>query len=144
MRRFSRTKQCLNTLRNPTMTHTYGLHEFKSSAAFTNTLPPPSHHSYQPPLSLSIMSSDSTQIITSIRRRLGDLQTYQLPRLSECKGPIDLQRELSAELKEDIRRIKRSLDVCGASPWKVVVLIFGCRNWMRWRMSSRRRGRGRS
>lgn len=59
------------------------------------------------------MSSDAQQISTTIRRRLGDLQTYQLPRLGECKGPIDLQRELSAELKEDIRRIKRSLDVSG-------------------------------
>jgi hypothetical protein len=38
------------------------------------------------------------QITASIRRRLADLQTYQLPRLRECKGPIDLQRELSAEL----------------------------------------------
>ncbi|KAJ9094015.1 hypothetical protein QFC20_006995 [Naganishia adeliensis] len=56
------------------------------------------------------MSSEAQQITTSIRRRLADLQTYQLPRLRDCKGPIDLQRELSAELKDDIRKVKRSID----------------------------------
>lgn len=69
------------------------------------------------------MSSEVPQITTSIRRRLADLQTYQLPRLRECKGPIDLQRELSAELKEDIRRIKRSLDVRAALCNSTVMLM---------------------
>jgi protein transport protein SEC20 len=51
------------------------------------------------------------EITTVARRRLVDLQTYQLPRLRDCRGPVDLQRELSAELKEDIRRVERSIDV---------------------------------
>jgi protein transport protein SEC20 len=51
------------------------------------------------------------EITTVARRRLADLQTYQLPRLRDCRGPVDLQRELSAELKEDIRRVERSIDV---------------------------------
>jgi hypothetical protein len=62
------------------------------------------------------MSTDSQQITNSIRRRLADLQTYQLPRLRDCKGPIDLQRDLAAELKDDIRKVKRSIDV--SLPWE--------------------------
>ncbi|KAI5451343.1 Protein transport protein sec20 [Naganishia albida] len=56
------------------------------------------------------MSSEAQQVSSSVRRRLADLQTYQLPRLRDCKGPIDLQRDLSAELKDDIRKVKRSID----------------------------------
>jgi hypothetical protein len=71
------------------------------------------HLSACPLLSFTIptMSTDSQLITNSIRRRLADLQTYQLPRLRDCKGPIDLQRDLSAELKDDIRKIKRNIDV---------------------------------
>lgn len=90
-----------------------------------------------------VMSSETHQITTSIRRRLADLQTYQLPRLRECMGPIDLQRELSAELKEDIRRIKRSLDVCAVRYNSTLKLMRASyRNWTRWHTNSRRRRRG--
>ncbi|KAJ9118654.1 hypothetical protein QFC22_003874 [Naganishia vaughanmartiniae] len=59
-------------------------------------------------------TANPQEIITAAKRRVADLQAYQLPRLRDCKGPVDLQRELSAELKEDIRRVKRSIDTLDA------------------------------
>ncbi|KAJ9126074.1 hypothetical protein QFC24_002346 [Naganishia onofrii] len=62
--------------------------------------------------------ADPQEITTVARRRLADLQTYQLPRLRDCRGPVDLQRELSAELKEDIRRVERSIDALDAAAYE--------------------------
>ncbi|KAJ9101145.1 hypothetical protein QFC21_003363 [Naganishia friedmannii] len=63
-------------------------------------------------------SADPQETIAAARRRLADLQTYQLPRLRDCRGPVDLQRELSAELKEDIRRVKRSIDAVDTAAYE--------------------------
>ncbi|KAJ9110672.1 hypothetical protein QFC19_001501 [Naganishia cerealis] len=62
--------------------------------------------------------ADPQDLVSTARRRVADLQTYQLPRLRDCRGPIDLQRELSAELKEDIRRVGRSIDALDAAAYE--------------------------
>jgi protein transport protein SEC20 len=56
------------------------------------------------------MTSTAPQL-ASLQRRLGDLNSYQLPRLRECTGPIGLHNELADELRLDLAGIRRGLEV---------------------------------
>ncbi|WVR07452.1 hypothetical protein IAU60_004493 [Kwoniella sp. DSM 27419] len=50
-------------------------------------------------------------LLSSIPRRLTDLETYQLPRLESCRGPLDLHRELTEELRADLEAVRYDLEV---------------------------------
>ncbi|WVQ68140.1 uncharacterized protein L199_006346 [Kwoniella botswanensis] len=56
-------------------------------------------------------SSTFNSILSSLPRRLTDLETFQLPRLVSCKGPLDLHKELVDEMRGDLERVKYNLDL---------------------------------
>ncbi|CAE6500279.1 unnamed protein product [Rhizoctonia solani] len=45
-----------------------------------------------------------------ISRRLRDLNEFQIPRLRECKGPLTLQQQFAAELRDDTEAIAKRLE----------------------------------
>jgi protein transport protein SEC20 len=47
----------------------------------------------------------------SIKRRLNDIESFQIPRLTKCTGPIGLQRELAEETKGDLEQVRLSVEV---------------------------------
>lgn len=70
------------------------------------------------------LPSNPSDLHPSIARRLEDIETYQLPRLARCKGPIGLQRELAEETKDDLEQIRRNVEV-SLGRWFTVQLIAG-------------------
>lgn len=54
---------------------------------------------------------DPTPHAASLRRRLADLDTFQLPRLRSCRGPIGLHAELADELRLDLESVRKGLEV---------------------------------
>ncbi|ADV22619.1 protein transporter SEC20 [Cryptococcus gattii E566] len=57
-----------------------------------------------PPTSLS-------DVLLPLHRRLADIQSYQLPRLSNFSGPPDMHSELVDELRTDLNSIRRQLGI---------------------------------
>ncbi|KAJ1307619.1 hypothetical protein OPQ81_001716 [Rhizoctonia solani] len=45
-----------------------------------------------------------------ISRRLRDLNEFQIPRLRDCKGPLALQQQFAAELRDDTEAIAKRLE----------------------------------
>ncbi|KAH7341689.1 Sec20-domain-containing protein [Rhizoctonia solani] len=45
-----------------------------------------------------------------IYRRLRDLNEFQIPRLRECKGPLTLQQQFAAELRDDTEAIAKRIE----------------------------------
>ncbi|CAE6423103.1 unnamed protein product [Rhizoctonia solani] len=45
-----------------------------------------------------------------ISRRLRDINEFQIPRLRECKGPLTLQQQFAAELRDDTEAITKRLE----------------------------------
>ncbi|EUC54618.1 Sec20-domain protein [Rhizoctonia solani AG-3 Rhs1AP] len=45
-----------------------------------------------------------------ISRRLRDINKFQIPRLRECKGPLTLQQQFAAELRDDTEAITKRLE----------------------------------
>lgn len=64
-----------------------------------------------PPLPVTSDLDPQSQL-ANIHRRLNDLRTFQLPRLRECKGPLDLHRELAEEMRGDLERVRLGIEVC--------------------------------
>ncbi|OCF37880.1 hypothetical protein I317_03457 [Kwoniella heveanensis CBS 569] len=61
---------------------------------------------------MSTMSNEALPVVLSnLPRRLNDIETFQLPRLRACLGPLDLHRELVEELRGDLDSIKYKLEV---------------------------------
>jgi len=58
----------------------------------------------------------------SIKRRLDDIESFQLPRLTKC-GSVGLQRELAEEIKGDLELIRRSVEVCLSSYGEQVLMV---------------------
>ncbi|KAG6829708.1 hypothetical protein H0H92_003743 [Tricholoma furcatifolium] len=54
-------------------------------------------------------TDDASQLISAIKRRQTDLLDFQIPRLQTCKGPLSLQQNLAAELREDIDTYERQV-----------------------------------
>lgn len=50
-------------------------------------------------------------LLPSLHRRLADIQSYQLPRLSTFSGPPDMHSELVDELRTDLESIRRQLAI---------------------------------
>lgn len=53
-----------------------------------------------------------SDLYPSLKRRLDDIESFQIPRLTRCTGPIGLQRELAEETKSDLEQVRRSIEVC--------------------------------
>jgi hypothetical protein len=63
-----------------------------------------------PPLP-STLGNDTFELISSAQRRQKDLSEFQLPRLRACHGPLTVQQNLAAELREDIEAFARQVEV---------------------------------
>ncbi|WVF72748.1 hypothetical protein IAT40_007566 [Kwoniella sp. CBS 6097] len=57
------------------------------------------------------MSEPLQVILSNLPRRLNDIETFQLPRLKGCLGPLDLHRELVDEMRGDLDAVRYKLEV---------------------------------
>ncbi|KAI0739025.1 Sec20-domain-containing protein [Daedaleopsis nitida] len=62
-----------------------------------------------PPLP-SALDEDSASTIASLERRQKDLLDFQLPRLRACTGPLTLQQQYAAEIRDDLDVFSRQLE----------------------------------
>lgn len=58
-----------------------------------------------------IPDDDTKSLISSVRRRLKDLSEFQIPRLRDCNGPLAVQQNLAAELREDVDTLAKQIEV---------------------------------
>ena len=63
-----------------------------------------------PPLP-STYDEETNSLIASVQRRQKDLSEFQIPRLRDCKGPLTVQQNLAAELREDVDTLGRQIQV---------------------------------
>ena len=64
-----------------------------------------------PPIPTNVsLSEDFNTTLAALGRRRRDLEGYQIPRLRDCKGPLSLQQQLTAELKEDLEAFGRQVE----------------------------------
>lgn len=57
------------------------------------------------------LDEEALQLVLSLERRQEDLSEFQVPRLRSCTGPLSLQQNLAAELREDIDNFSRQVEV---------------------------------
>ncbi|KAJ7728421.1 Sec20-domain-containing protein [Mycena maculata] len=62
-----------------------------------------------PPLP-STFDEETLQLVAAAQRRETDLADFQIPRLRTCQGPLSLQQNLAAELREDIDTFARQIE----------------------------------
>ncbi|KAJ7155482.1 Sec20-domain-containing protein [Mycena crocata] len=62
-----------------------------------------------PPLP-NTFDEETLELIAAAQRREKDLAEFQIPRLRSCQGPISLQQNLAAELREDIDTFARQIE----------------------------------
>ncbi|QRW04036.1 hypothetical protein RhiLY_03035 [Ceratobasidium sp. AG-Ba] len=62
-----------------------------------------------PPISSPLFTEAQTTY-EGISRILKDLNEYQIPRLRDCKGPLTLQQQFAAELRDDIDALAKRLE----------------------------------
>ncbi|WRT68317.1 uncharacterized protein IL334_005293 [Kwoniella shivajii] len=55
--------------------------------------------------------SQLSSILSSLPRRINDLEVFQLTRLKQCLGPLELHRELVDEMRIDLENVRYNLDV---------------------------------
>ncbi|KAF7984707.1 hypothetical protein HWV62_13012 [Athelia sp. TMB] len=67
-----------------------------------------------PPLP-NTYDEETKGLISSIQRRQKDLIEFQIPRLRNCKGPINVQQNFAAELREDIDALGKQIEALEAS-----------------------------
>ncbi|KAJ7359224.1 Sec20-domain-containing protein, partial [Mycena albidolilacea] len=53
---------------------------------------------------------ETLQLIAAAQRHEKDLAEFQIPRLRSCRGPLSLQQNLAAELREDIDTFARQIE----------------------------------
>jgi protein transport protein SEC20 len=63
-----------------------------------------------PPLPVKF-DDETTTLIDSLARRRLDISTFQTPRLRDCNDTLVVQQQLAAELRDDIDRFARDVDV---------------------------------
>lgn len=59
----------------------------------------------------SSLSEELLTTIESLRRRRKDLSNFQLQRLRSCTGPLAIQQQYAAELREDLDTFARQVEV---------------------------------
>ncbi|KAJ6588846.1 Sec20-domain-containing protein [Mycena capillaripes] len=62
-----------------------------------------------PPLP-NTFDEETLQLIAGAQRHERDLAEFQIPRLRSCQGPLSLQQNLAAELREDIDTFARQIE----------------------------------
>ncbi|KAI0326134.1 Sec20-domain-containing protein [Cubamyces sp. BRFM 1775] len=62
-----------------------------------------------PPLP-STLDEETTNLIASIERRQKDLSDFQIPRLRQCTGPLALQQQYAAELRDDLDVLSKQVE----------------------------------
>ncbi|KAJ7033750.1 Sec20-domain-containing protein [Mycena alexandri] len=62
-----------------------------------------------PPLPTTF-DEETLQLVASARRHEKDLAEFQIPRLRSCQGPLSLQQNLAAELREDVDTFARQIE----------------------------------
>jgi protein transport protein SEC20 len=63
-----------------------------------------------PPLP-NTYDEETKNLIESVQRRQTDLSQFQIPRLRSCKGPLSVQQDLAAELREDMDTFGKQIEV---------------------------------
>lgn len=63
-----------------------------------------------PPIPLKL-DQETVDLIESIERRRKDIDTFQLPRLGKCAGPLSVQQQYASELRDDIEILAKQIDV---------------------------------
>lgn len=74
----------------------------------------PAHTPLSPspkPIELPVLPIELQDLLDSVTRRLIDLETYQIPQLSSCKGPLSLHEQIANGIRIEIVGIKRDLEV---------------------------------
>lgn len=72
--------------------------------------------SIMPPVA-SPLYTEAASTHEGLLRRFKDLSDYQIPRLRDCVGPLTLQQQYAAELREDVDALSKRLEVscrCGS------------------------------
>jgi protein transport protein SEC20 len=54
---------------------------------------------------------ETANLIESIERRRKDVDTFQLPRLKKCIGPLSMQQQYASELRDDVETLSKQIDV---------------------------------
>lgn len=54
---------------------------------------------------------EASSVHDGLKRRMKDLQEYSIPNLRDCKGPLSLQQQLAADVRDDIEIFTRELQV---------------------------------
>ncbi|KAG6919824.1 hypothetical protein DXG01_000329 [Tephrocybe rancida] len=60
-------------------------------------------------------TDDSSRLISAAKRRQKNIIEFQIPRLRSCRGPLSLQQNLAAELREDIDSFARQVEALDLS-----------------------------
>ncbi|KDQ11792.1 hypothetical protein BOTBODRAFT_35042 [Botryobasidium botryosum FD-172 SS1] len=63
-----------------------------------------------PPILASPSLNEATQLWEKLNRRSNDIAQFQIARLRECKGPLSVQQQYAAELREDIDSFQKLLE----------------------------------
>ncbi|KAJ3003039.1 hypothetical protein NUW54_g5514 [Trametes sanguinea] len=63
-----------------------------------------------PPLP-SALDEETTNLITLLERRQKDIADFQIPRLRQCTGPLSLQQQYAAELRDDLDAFARQVEM---------------------------------
>ncbi|KAI0760180.1 Sec20-domain-containing protein [Fomes fomentarius] len=58
----------------------------------------------------SALDEETSSIIASLERRQKDILDFQLPRLRTCAGPLTLQQQYAAEVRDDLDVFARQLE----------------------------------
>ncbi|KZT34771.1 Sec20-domain-containing protein [Sistotremastrum suecicum HHB10207 ss-3] len=56
------------------------------------------------------LSTTSSTLIASLTRLTADIQSFQLPRLSDCAGPLSIQQRYAAELRDDLEKVRVGIE----------------------------------
>ena len=75
---------------------------------------PLSSTSIMPPIP-STIDEEASNTIALLERRQKDLLDFQIPRLRNCTGPLTLQQQYAAELRDDLDVFSRQLEVSRVS-----------------------------
>ncbi|KAI0642642.1 Sec20-domain-containing protein [Trametes meyenii] len=62
-----------------------------------------------PPLP-SALDEETSNLISSLGRRQKDLAEFQIPRLRQCTGPLSVQQQYAAELRDDLDTFARQVE----------------------------------
>lgn len=56
--------------------------------------------------------------MSSINRVLQDLESFQIPQLAACKGPLTLHEQLAGDVRNEMGGLRRDLEVRSLKDWR--------------------------